>query len=127
MTDIYSPPEADIRVPQDVESTTFLKSLGGFIVSLLAVNVLNYVAGVFYTLLERYGMSATVTMYVSIIFTLVINVGWIVAWPVYCRKRGWPNLYRGGRWHRLFFVTVLLVGFATGVFFAVFDWISEAQ
>ena len=120
MTDIYSPPEADIQVEPDVESPTFLKSLGGFIVSLLAINVLNYVAAVLHALLEPVGTSATVTLYVSLILSAVINLGWIIAWPAYCRKQNWPNLYRGAHWHRLFFIGVLAAGVVIAIGFGLF-------
>ncbi len=111
MNDIYSPPEADIQVPQDVESPTFLKSLGGFIVSLLAVNVLNYIAGVLHAALEPVDSSPTVTLYTSVILSTAINLGWIIAWPRYCRQQNWPNLHRGALWHRVFIIAVLGFGF----------------
>ncbi len=117
MNDIYSPPEADIRVPQDVEPPSFLKSLGGFILSLLAANLLNYVAGALYALVEPVDTSAAVTLYASAVLSIAINVAWIIAWPIYCRKQAWPNLYRGGRWHRILFVITLFVGIVIVPFF----------
>lgn len=106
MNDIYSPPGAEISVDRERIKPTFLKSLGGLLLSLLAVNVLVIVAAV----IQRWLYVSNVAASLSIAFGLArlsIHLAWIVAWPMYCRKREWPNLYRGARWHRLLFIAVV--------------------
>lgn len=109
MNDIYSPPEADISTNEERAAPTFLRSLGGFFVSFIVAYLAIYLAGAIYGLLVPFDSASAVVLYGSAILSLLIHVAWVTVWPMFCRRRGWPNLYRGGRWHRLVLLVAVIV------------------
>mgnify|MGYP001812517874 CR=1 FL=1 len=106
MNDIYSPPKADVSVDRSAPELSYLTSLGGFVLSLLGVNVLIVGLSAIYRLQVAVDASANSLIALGIL-RFAIHVAWIIAWPMFCRKRRWPNLYRGARWHRLLFILVV--------------------
>lgn len=106
MNDIYSPPKADVSIDMEASELSFLKSLGGFVVSLLGVNSLIFGLSAVYRLLVPVDAGATPLIAFGFL-RFLIHVVWIIAWPMVCRQRGWSNFYRGARWHRLLFIFVV--------------------